>query len=126
MSQRDFLTRVANDAFLSQVDVFRDWTIKIVIKNAADNTVRGSYNPMRVVEFYFNDQQKGKGPTSFKEETAVIDFQDEATKYTALLTSTWDGGVGGLYLNLNTETTAKLNAGRSQSLSISQPGPQVH
>merc|ERR1719319_292097 len=70
MSQRDFLTCVANDAFLGQVDVFRDWTIKIMIKNAADNTVRGSYRPMRVIEFYFNAQQKGKGPTSFKETTA--------------------------------------------------------
>ena len=40
------------------------------------------------------------------------------------MTSTWDGGVGGLYLNLNTETTAKPNAGRSQSLNISKPGPK--
>jgi len=124
MSQRDFLTCVANDAFLAQVDVFRDWTIKIMIKNAADNTVRGSYRPMRVVEFYFNAQQKGKGPTGFKEETAVIDFQDEVTKYTAFLTSTWDGGCGGLHLNLNTETTAKPGGGRSQQLNISKPGPK--
>ena len=39
MSQRDFLMYVANDAFLRQVDVFRDWTIRSV------NTVRGSYRP---------------------------------------------------------------------------------
>ena len=43
MSQRDFLCCVANDAFLAQVDVFRDWTIKIMVRNAADNTIRGSY-----------------------------------------------------------------------------------
>ena len=48
MSQRDFLTYVANDAFLAQVDVFRDWTIKILVKNASENTIRGSYRPMRV------------------------------------------------------------------------------
>ena len=29
MSQSDSLTYVANDAFLAQADVFRDWTIKI-------------------------------------------------------------------------------------------------
>ena len=49
MSQRDFLTYVANDAFLAQVDVFRDWTIKILVKNASENTIRGSYRPMRVI-----------------------------------------------------------------------------
>ena len=46
MSQRDFLTYVANDAFLAQVDVFRDWTIKILVKNASENTIRGSYRPI--------------------------------------------------------------------------------
>ena len=62
MSQRDFLTYVANDAFLAQVDVFRDWTIKILVKNASENTIRGSYRPMRVsfkiacVEKYFKHQ----------------------------------------------------------------------
>jgi hypothetical protein len=29
------------------VDVFRDWTIKIMVRNAEDNTIRGSYRPMR-------------------------------------------------------------------------------
>jgi len=124
MSQRDFLTCVANDAFLAQVDVFRDWTIKIMIKNCADNTIRGSYRPMRVVEFYFNSLQKGNGPTSFKEEVAVIDFQDEVTAYTAYLTSTWDGGYRGLHLNINTETTSKPGAGKTQSLNINKPGPK--
>ena len=47
MSQRDFLSFVANDAFLAQVDVFRDWTIKIMVRNAADNT-RGFLQVRRV------------------------------------------------------------------------------
>ena len=29
------------------MDVFRDWTIKIMVRNAEDNTIRGSYRPMR-------------------------------------------------------------------------------
>ena len=49
----------------------------------------------------------------------------QVTKYTAYLTSTWDGGCGGLHLNLNTETTAKSTKGsKSQSLNISKPGPK--
>ena len=75
MSQRDFLCCVANDAFLAQVGVFRDWTIKIMVRNAADNTIRGSYRPMRILQFYFNAQQKGNSPTQFNEEVAYIDFQ---------------------------------------------------
>merc|ERR1719447_579091 len=90
MSQRDFLTCVANDSFLAQVDVFRDWTIKIMVRNAAENTIRGSYRPMRVLQFYFNAHQKGNSPIQFKEETASIDFQDEITKYTAVITNIWD------------------------------------
>ncbi len=27
--------------------MFRDWTIKIMVRNAEDNTIRGSYRPMR-------------------------------------------------------------------------------
>ena len=93
MSQRDFLTYVANDAFLAQVDVFRDWTIKILVKNASENTIRGSYRPMRVslrfcvndlkfplrqvLHFYFNAEQKGNSPTQFKEEVTTIDFPEE-------------------------------------------------
>ena len=96
MSQRDFLTYVANDAFLAQVDVFRDWTIKILVKNASENTIRGSYRPMRVrrvlqlvkrvgltfsslqvLHFYFNAEQKGNSPTQFREEVTSIDFPEE-------------------------------------------------
>ena len=72
MSQRDFLTCVANDAFLGQVDVFRDWTIKVMVRNTAEHTVRGSYRPMRVIQFYFNAQQKGNTPVQFKEEVRDI------------------------------------------------------
>merc|ERR1712142_96049 len=108
MSQRDFLTCVANDAFLAQVDVFRDWTIKIMVRNAADNTIRGSYRPMRVLQFYFNAQQRGNSPTQFKEEIASIDFQEEVTKYTAVITSVWDGDHTGLHLNLRTESQSNL------------------
>ena len=46
MSQSDSLTYVVNDAFLAQADVFRDLTIKILVKNASKNTIRGSYRPI--------------------------------------------------------------------------------
>ena len=107
MSQRDFLTCVANDSFLAQVDVFRDWTIKVMVKNAADHTIRGSYRPMRVLNFYFNAVQKGTGPLHFKEETATIEFQQEVTRYTASVTGVWDAGSAGLHLSLRTESQAK-------------------
>ena len=48
MSQRDFLSFVADGAFLAQVDVLRDWTIKIMVRNAADNTIRGFLQVRRV------------------------------------------------------------------------------
>ena len=48
MSQRDFLTYVANNAFLVQIDMFRDWTIKILVKNAGENTIQGSDRSPRV------------------------------------------------------------------------------
>ena len=60
-----------------QVDVFRDWTIKVMVRNAADHTIRGSYRPMRVLQFYFNAQQKGNSPVQFREEQASVDFQHE-------------------------------------------------
>ena len=123
MSQRDFLTCVANDAFLAQVDVFRDWTIKIMVRNAADNTIRGSYRPMRVLQFYFNAQQRGNSPTQFKEEIASIDFQEEVTKYTAVITSVWDGDHSGLHLNLRTESQSKPTQA-NRPLSFVKPGPK--
>ena len=123
MSQRDFLTCVANDAFLAQVDVFRDWTIKIMVRNAADNTIRGSYRPMRVLQFYFNAQQRGNSPTQFREEVASIDFQEEVTKYTAVITSVWDGDASGLHLNLKTESQSKP-AQANRPLSFVKPGPK--
>jgi len=123
MSQRDFLTCVANDAFLAQVDVFRDWTIKIMVRNAADNTIRGSYRPMRVLQFYFNAQQRGNSPTQFKEEVASIDFQEEVTKYTAVITSVWDGDHTGLHLNLRTESQSKPTQA-NRPLSFVKPGPK--
>jgi len=123
MSQRDFLTCVANDAFLAQVDVFRDWTIKIMVRNAADNTIRGSYRPMRVLQFYFNAQQRGNSPTQFKEEVASIDFQEEVTKYTAVITSVWDGDHSGLHLNLRTESQSKPTQ-VNRPLSFVKPGPK--
>ena len=107
MSQRDFLTCVANDSFLAQVDVFRDWTIKVMVKNAADHTIRGSYRPLRVLNFYFNAVQKGTGPLHFKEEVATIEFQQEVTRYTASVTGVWDAGSAGLHLSLRTESQAK-------------------
>jgi len=123
MSQRDFLTCVANDAFLAQVDVFRDWTIKIMVRNAEDNTIRGSYRPMRILEFYFNALQRGNGPTQFKPDTTVIDFQEEATKYTAALTAVWDGENSGLHLSVQTESTPKVFQG-NRPLSFVKPGPK--
>jgi len=125
MSQRDFLTCVANDAFLAQVDVFRDWTIKIMVKNAEDNTIRGSYRPMRILEFYFNAKTGANpmNPVSFKQETAYIDFQEETTKYTAALTTILDGEGTGLHLNLKTESSAKPSQG-NKPLSFVKPGPK--
>jgi len=123
MSQRDFLCCVANDAFLAQVDVFRDWTIKIMVRNAADNTIRGSYRPLRILQFYFNAQQKGNSPVQFNEEVAVIDFQEETTKYTALITTIWDGDQTGLHLSLKTETQAKQSQG-NKPMSFLRPGPK--
>jgi len=123
MSQRDFLTYVANDAFLGQVDVFRDWTIKVMVKNAADNTIRGSYRPLRFLQFYFNAMQRGAGPTQFKDETAVVDFQDEVTKYTAVITSVWDGESTGLHLALKTESTDKPYSSRGP-MNFAKPGPK--
>lgn len=126
MSQRDFLTYVANDAFLAQVDVFRDWTIKILVKNASENTIRGSYRPMRVLHFYFNAEQKGSSPTQFREETTTIDFPEEITKYTAAITSIWDGSHSGLHLNLKTESTIKTDLMKSarQAMNFAKPGPK--
>jgi len=126
MSQRDFLTYVANDAFLAQVDVFRDWTIKILVKNASENTIRGSYRPMRVLHFYFNAEQKGNSPTQFREEVTSIDFPEEVTKYTAAITSVWDGDHSGLHLNLKTESTAKpdLMKQARQAMNFAKPGPK--
>jgi len=123
MSQRDFLTCVAADSFLAQVDVFRDWTIKIMVRNAAENTIRGSYRPMRVLQFYFNAQQRGNSPIQFKEEVATIDFQEEVTKYTAVITSVWDGDSTGLHLNLRTESTPKPQQAH-KPLSLVRPGPK--
>jgi len=126
MSQRDFLTYVANDAFLAQVDVFRDWTIKILVKNASENTIRGSYRPMRVLHFYFNAEQKGNSPTQFKEEVTTIDFPEEVTKYTAAITSVWDGDHSGLHLNLKTESQSKpdLMKQARQAMNFARPGPK--
>jgi len=125
MSQRDFLLSVANDAFLSQVDVFRDWTIKIMVKNAEDNTIRGSYRPMRIVEFYFNAKQHKNpvNPIQFTTESAVIDFQEETTKYQASLTSILDGESCGLHLNLKTESSNK-NLQGNKPLNFVKPGPK--
>jgi len=126
MSQRDFLLSVANDAFLSQVDVFRDWTIKIMVKNAEDNTIRGSYRPMRIVEFFFNAKQHKNpvNPIQFTTESAVIDFQEETTKYTACLTSVLDGKENfGLHLNLKTESSSKPVQG-NKPLNFVKPGPK--
>ena len=90
----------------------------------------------QVLHFYFNAEQKGNSPTQFKEETTSIDFPEEVgnplysilfllviqlllpvkdlvilllqvTKYTAALTSIWDGDHSGLHLNLKTESSAK-------------------
>jgi len=123
MSQRDFLTCVANDSFLAQVDVFRDWTIKVMVRNTAEHTVRGSYRPMRVIQFYFNAQQKGNTPVQFKEEVATIEFQHEVTRYTAAVTSVWDSGTPGLHLSLRTESQAR-NVQPGRPLSLARPGPK--
>jgi len=123
MSQRDFLTYVACDSFLAQVDVFRDWTIKVMVRNAADNTIRGSYRPMRILQFYFNAQQKGNSPTQFKEEVATIDFQNEVTKYTAVITSVWDGDSSGLHFNISAVSTEKPQPS-NKPLSLVKPGPK--
>ena len=48
-----------------------------MVRNAADHTIRGSYRPMRVLQFYFNAQQKGNSPVQFREEQASVDFQHE-------------------------------------------------
>jgi len=126
MSQRDFLTCVANDTFLAQVDVFRDWTIKIMVKNAEDNTIRGSYRPMRILEFYFNARlgNNPMNPINFKAETAVIDFQEETTKYSAALTTVLsDDNNYGLHLNLKTESNPKQTQG-NKPMSFVKPGPK--
>ena len=62
----------------------------------------------RILEFYFNAQQRGNGPIQFKEDTTVIDFQEESTKYTAALTTVWDGENSGLHLSVHTESTPKV------------------
>ena len=107
MSQRDFLICVANDAFWAQVDVFGDWTIKIMATNAVDNTIYGSYRPMRVLQFYFNAQHRGNSPTQFNEEIASIDFPEEVSKYTAVIISVRDQDHTGLHLYLRTESQSK-------------------
>jgi len=123
MSQRDFLTFVANDAFLGQVDVFRDWTIKVMVKNSPENLIRGSYRPMRFLQFYFNANQRGAGPTQFKDETQTVDFTDEVTKYTAVITSVWDGESTGLHLALKTESHEKPFQAH-KPMSFMKPGPK--
>ena len=73
----------------------------------------------RILEFYFNATQRGNGPSQFKEETTVIDFQEEATKYTAALTTVWDGENSGLHLSVRTESTPKVfQVSLSLSLSL--------
>jgi hypothetical protein len=76
--------------------------------------ISSGYTP-RVLEFYFNALQRGNGPTQFKEETTVIDFQEESTKYTAALTAVWDGENSGLHLSVHTESTPKVFQVRLQT-----------
>ena len=58
-------------SFLKKTNV-NHRNIKIMVRNAADNTIRGSYRPMRILQFYFNAQQKGNSPTQFNEEVIII------------------------------------------------------
>ena len=116
-------TSVLHTVILIIIFVIRDWTIKIMVRNAADNTIRGSYRPMRILQFYFNAQQKGNSPTQFNEEVAFIDFQDETTKYSANITTIWDGDQTGLHLSLRTETQAKQSQG-NRPLNLNKAGPK--
>ena len=54
---------------------------------------------------------------------ATIDFQEESTKYTALITTIWDGDQTGLHLSLRTESQAKPNQG-NKPISFLKPGPK--
>jgi hypothetical protein len=69
--------------------------------------------------------QRGNGPIQFKEETTVIDFQEESTKYTAALTTIWDGDNSGLHLSIRTESTPKVfQVSVIADLSVSHAGFQ--
>ena len=81
------------------------------------------FRPLRILQFYFNAQQKGNSPIQFNEEVAHIDFQEETTKYTALITTIWDGDQTGLHLSLRTESQAKLSQG-NKPMSFLKPGPK--
>ena len=45
------------------------------------------FRPLRILQFYFHAQQKGISPIQFNEVVAIIDFQEESTKYTVLITT---------------------------------------
>ena len=81
------------------------------------------FRPLRILQFYFNAQQKGNSPIQFNEEVATIDFQEESTKYTALITTIWDGDQTGLHLSLRTESQAKPSQG-NKPMSFMKPGPK--
>ena len=81
------------------------------------------FRPLRILQFYFNAQQKGNSPIQFNEEVAHIDFQEETTKYTALITTIWDGDQTGLHLSLRTESQAKPSQG-NKPMSFMKPGPK--
>ena len=54
---------------------------------------------------------------------AYIDFCEETTKYSANITTVWDGDHTGLHLSLRTESQQKQNQG-NKPLSFLKPGPK--
>ena len=75
MSPNDFLICVANDAFWAKVDVFGDWTIKIMATNAVDNTIYGSYRPMRCSRFTSTPSTGGTAPHSSRSRLPASTFR---------------------------------------------------
>ncbi|XP_023327483.1 uncharacterized protein LOC111700705 [Eurytemora carolleeae] len=62
-------------------------------------------------------------PINFTQDTALIDFQEETTRYTAVLTTVLDGDSCGLHLNLKTESSPKPTQG-NKPLTLEKPGPK--
>ena len=68
ISQKDFSSLIArNDSLLCDANTLKDWSVRIMSKNVAEASTRGSHAPLQMLEFNFNcvDEE----PLRLEEET---------------------------------------------------------